>query len=296
MGLHSGKKVRIAVCPAPEDFGICFKRMDIVSGDGMIRARWDSVVTSRLCTTLANSNGASVATVEHLMAALAGCGISNAMIEIDGPEVPILDGSAAQFVAAFLGCGVRSQCAPMHAIRILQPVEVRNGEAIARIEPAGDLEIDFSIMFDDEAIGCQEKSLSMVNGAFIKELCDSRTFCRQADVESMRSIGLALGGTLENAVVVENDKVLSPGGLRYPDEAVRHKMLDAMGDLALAGYPILGRYTGIRAGHALTNRLMQVLFSRPQAYRLVLCDARTVERLPGAGVGRTLLESLMRAA
>ncbi len=286
----------MAVCPAPTGYGIWFRRVDVDSGDNMIPARWDAVVASRLCTRLANDDGVSVSTVEHLMAALEGCGIRNALIEIDGPEVPVLDGSSAPFVAAFLGCGVRTQNAPVHAIRVLQHVEVREAAAVARIEPANELVIDFSIDFDDVAIGIQEKSLSMVNGAFIEELCDSRTFCRRSDVESMRSVGLALGGTLENAVVVDDDRVLNPGGLRHPDEAVRHKMLDAMGDLALAGYPILGRYTGIRSGHALTNRLVRELLSRPRAFRLVLCGPRIVERLPGAGVGGSAPESMECAA
>jgi len=286
----------MAVRPAPGGYGIWFRRIDVDSGDNMIPARWDAVVASRLCTKLANGDGVSVSTVEHLMAALEGCGIRNALIEIDGPEVPVLDGSAAPFVAAFLGCGVRTQNAPVKAIRVLQHVEVREGAAVARIEPADELVIEFSIDFADVAIGIQEKSLSMVNGAFIEELCDSRTFCRRSDVESMRSVGLALGGTLENAVVVDDDKVLNPGGLRHPDEAVRHKMLDALGDLALAAYPILGRYTGISSGHALNNRLVRELLSRPRAFRLVPCDSRIAERLPGAGVGRSGPASMECAA
>ena len=291
-GLHSGQKVRLAVLPASAEHGIWFRRTDVNDVGAMIPARWDAVVPSRLCTKLANAHGVSVSTVEHLMAALAGCGIRNALIEIDGPEVPVLDGSSAKFVEDFLDCGVQVQSVPTRAIRVLGPVEVQEGEAAARIEPAPELEIDFSIDFDDQAIGVQAKSLRIVNGAFIRELCDSRTFCRWADVGSMRSIGLALGGTLENAVVVDDDKVLSPGGFRYPDEAVRHKMLDAMGDLALAAYPILGRYTGICAGHALNNRLLRALLTRPEAFCVVQCDGQTVARLPGAGVSRSLLEGL----
>ena len=283
----------MTVFPASAECGIWFRRTDVDTALAMIPARWDAVVPSRLCTKLANPHGVSVSTVEHLMAALEGCGIRNALIEIDGPEVPAFDGSSARFVEDFINCGVQTQMgAPARAIQVLQPLEVREKKAIARIEPAPELEIDFSIKFDDAAIGAQEKSLRMVNGAFIKELCDSRTFCRWADVESMRRNGLALGGTLENAVVFDDGKVLSPGGLRYPDEAVRHKMLDALGDLALARYPIFGRYTGIRAGHALTNRLLRALLTRPQAFRIVLCDDQTVARLPGAGVDHSLLAGL----
>ncbi len=296
VGLHNGQKVRLTVRPARVDFGVWFRRVDEVNGDRMIPARWDSVAQSRLCSRLENADGVSVSTVEHVMAALEGCGIRNALIDIDGPEVPILDGSAAPFVTTFFRCGIRTLDAPMRAIRILEPVEVCDGEASARIEPAQVLEIDFSIEFEDAAIGSQAMSLSMVNGTFINELCDSRTFCRKADVEFMRSVGLARGGTLRNAVVVDGGTVLNPGGLRYPDEAVRHKMLDVMGDLALAAHPILGRYTGIRAGHALTNRLMRELFARPQAFRLIRCDADTVAALPGSGIGESLPEGLKRAA
>ena len=284
IGLHSGAVVRMVVNPASADYGIWFRRTDIALGDVMIPARWDAVIASRLCTMIGNAAGATVSTIEHVMAALAGCGIHNALIEINGPEVPILDGSAAQFVKAFLGRGLREQSTPVRAIRILSAVEVREGDAIARLEPSEMLEIDFRIDFAESAIGRQEKLLNMANGAFVRELCDSRTFCRQQDVNDMRARGLALGGTLDNAVVVEGDQVLSPGGLRHEDEPVRHKMLDALGDLALAGGPILGRYTGIRAGHALTNRLLHALFARRDAWKMVDCGVLAGQKLPGAGV------------
>lgn len=286
LGLHSGAPVRMAVRPASADYGIWFRRTDLTSGDVMVPARWDAVVPSKLCTLVANPSGVSVSTIEHIMAALAGCGIHNALIEIDGPEVPILDGSAVPFVETFLAKGIVVQSSPVMALRILQSVEVRDGEAVARLDPSDMLEIDFSIDFAEQAIGKQEKHLNMSNGAFVRELCDSRTFCMQADVVAMRARGLALGGTLENAVVFEDGRVLSPGGLRHSDEPVRHKMLDALGDLSLAGGPILGRYTGIRAGHALTNRLLRALFAQPQAYRLVECGLQTGCKLPGVGVQR----------
>lgn len=286
-GLHSGKPVRMVVQPASADYGIWFRRVDINFGDQMIAARWDTVVPSRLCTLVSNADGHSVSTIEHIMAALSGCGIHNALIEIDGPEVPILDGSAQPFVAGLLSKGIRTQNVPVRAIRILETIEVREGEAVARLEPSDMLEIDFQIDFADSAIGHQEKSLNMSNGAFVRELCDSRTFCRQADVDAMRANGLALGGNMENAVVFEGDKVLSPGGLRHADEPVRHKMLDALGDLALAGGPILGRYTGLRAGHAMTNSLLRALFARPDAWEFVECGLPTGRKLPGVGVLRS---------
>lgn len=274
----------MTVHPASAEYGIWFRRTDVVGADAMIPALWDAVVPSRLCTKIVNRAGVSVSTVEHVMAALAGCGIQNALIEIDGPEVPILDGSSAAFVAGFMGRGLQQLDASSRALRILETVEVSDGFASARLDPADTLEIDFHIEFKDRAIGRQEKTLNMANGTFVRELCDSRTFCRQRDVEAMRANGLALGGSLENAVVVDGGEVLTPGGLRHDDEAVRHKMLDALGDLALAGAPILGRYTGLRAGHALTNRLLRTLFARPGAFRMETCDAVMARRLPGVGV------------
>ena len=274
----------MVVNPASADYGIWFRRTDLSGVDPLIPARWDAVIPSRLCTLLGNAAGATVSTVEHVMAALAGCGIHNALIEIDGAEVPILDGSAEQFVKAFLARGLREQTAPVRAVQILKAVEVRDGDAVARLDPSEMLEIDFRIDFADSAIGSQAKLLSMANGAFVRELCNSRTFCRQQDVDEMRALGLALGGTLDNAVVIEGDRVLTPGGLRHEDEPVRHKMLDALGDLSLAGGPILGRYTGIRAGHALTNRLLRALFARPDSFRVIECGAQAGQKLPGAGV------------
>ena len=274
----------MTVHPASADYGIWFRRTDVTDRDALIPARWDAVVPSRLCTLVANAAGVSVSTIEHVMAALAGCAIHNALIEIDGPEVPILDGSAEPFVRGFLFKGIRPQAAPVRAIRVLKPVEVSDGEAIARLEPADMLEIDFRIEFAEPVIGKQAKHLVMANGVFVRELSDSRTFCRMSDVETMRANGLALGGTMDNAVVFDANRVLSPSGLRHPDEPVRHKMLDALGDLALAGAPILGRYTGIRAGHALTNRLLRALFARPDAFRMTDVAVPVAAKLPGMGV------------
>ena len=283
VGLHSGAPARLEIHPAPAGFGIMFRRTDL-NPSVDIPARWDRVTPSKLCTLMDNGQGVTLSTVEHIMAALAGTGIHNALVSVDGPEVPILDGSAAPFVRGILRAGIQMQAQPLRAIRVLRPVEVREGEAFARLTPADHLEIDFEIDFTDAAIGHQEKVLDMANGAFLRELADSRTFCRQADVDAMRKNGLALGGTYMNAVVVDGARVLTPGGLRHADEAVRHKMLDAMGDLALAGAPLLARYTGHRAGHAMTNRLLRVLFADPTAWEWVTCSDEMESRLPGAGV------------
>ena len=281
-GLHSGAPVRMVIRPAPARHGIWFRRSDL-PGQPRIPALWDHVVPSKLCTLLDDGNGATVSTIEHVMAALAGCGIHNALIDIDGPEVPILDGSAAIFVDGILKAGIRRQPAAVEAIRVLRTITVREGEAEATLSPAAQLEIDFHIDFTDAAIGRQHRHLDVVNGAFMRELADSRTFCRQADVTAMQQNGLALGGTYFNAVVFEDDRVLSPGGLRHADEPVRHKMLDAMGDLALAGAPLLAHYQGNRAGHALTNKLLRALFSQPDAWERVTLTPAQAARLPGPG-------------
>jgi len=285
-GLHSGRPVRLVVRPAPADHGIWFTRTDTAAHGDCIPARWDHVERTPLCTRLVGENGDSVSTVEHLMAALAGLGIFNAEITLDGPEVPILDGSAEPFVRGFLRRGVEVLDVPARAVRVLKPVEVVVGAARARLEPGDGMAMQFDIDFPDAAIGHQSRRMSLANGAFVHNLCDSRTFCRLADVESMQAQGLALGGTFDNAVVFDGERVLSPGGLRHDDEPVRHKMLDALGDLAMAGAPILGLYTGDRAGHAVTNTLLRALFADADNWEIVDCDEMTARGLPGAGVSR----------
>ncbi len=284
VGLHTGLPVEMSICPAPVDHGIVFERSDIRLGNARIPALFDFAEQSPLCTKIVNQSGVSVSTIEHVMAALAGCGVHNALIRIDGPEVPVMDGSAAPFVRSILSAGVKRQSAPIRVIEVLSTVEVHTAQGWARLGPANGLTIDFHIDFADQAIGKQSKSLDLANGTFVRELCDSRTFCRAADVDAMRAVGKALGGTMENAVVVDGDTVLSPGGLRHDDEAVRHKMLDALGDLALAGAPLLGHYEGHKAGHTLTNMLLRELFATPDGYRIRDCDSGLAARLPGAGV------------
>ncbi len=284
VGLHSGKPAKLVLRPAVAGHGIWFKRVDIELGDAMIPAMYDAAEQTALCTRLVNGSGVSVSTVEHVMAALAGCGIHNALVEIDGPEVPILDGSAAPFVRGIMSRGVRQQDAPVLAYQVLKPVTVEANGAKATLLPSDRLTIEFHIDFEDKAIGSQTKTLDMRNGAFARELCDSRTFCRRADVEAMHEAGLALGGTLDNAVVVDGEEILTPGGFRHQDEAVRHKMLDALGDLALAGGPLLGHYIGDKAGHSMTNALLRALFETPGAVRPILCDAETTAHLPGQGL------------
>ena len=283
VGLHTGRRVNVTVEPQAAHMGLWFARADLPNS-AMIPARYDAVPMSRLCTKLRGDDGAEVSTIEHIMAALAGCGIHNALVALDGPELPILDGSAAPFVRAFLAAGIQQQDAPIHAIEILREVKVTDGDSIATLSPASGLEMDFTIDFADAAIGRQRRVANLANGRFVREFCDSRTFCRKSDVDAMHAAGLALGGSYDNAVVVDGDTVLTPGGLRHADEAVRHKMLDALGDLALAGAPILGRYTGVRAGHMLTNQLLRALFASHGAWRVVECTPQQAASLPGIGV------------
>lgn len=283
IGLHSGEEVELKLCPAPANFGLCFFRSDVEIGDCAIPARWDRVEQSPLCTKLVNEAGISVSTVEHLLSALAGCGVHNARIEINGPEVPILDGSAVPFVRQILADPLTQLDQPVEAIRILKDIEFKTDQGWARLVPSDIPKMSFHIDFKDAAIGVQSKSINMSNGSFVRELCDSRTFCRSVDVETMRANGLARGGSLENAVVVDGAKVLSPGGLRHADEAVRHKMLDALGDLTLSGAPIIGHYIGHRAGHAITNNLLCVLFATPGSFERVSCSDDVLQILPGIG-------------
>lgn len=297
VGLHSGKKARLVVNPAQADHGIQFKRTDIALGNTVIPALWDHVERTALCTRLVNAAGVSVSTVEHVMAALAGCGIHNALIEIDGPEVPILDGSSAPFVRGLMARGIRRLGVPVKAIEVLKPVTVSKDGATATLLPCDRLMIEFHIDFEEQAIGRQSRVLDLRNGAFVRELCDSRTFCRRADVEAMQANGLALGGVPgENAIVFDGNCVESGEGLRHTDEPVRHKMLDALGDLALAGGPLLGRYVGDRAGHSLTNTLLRELFATPGAVRLVDCDHAMTARLPGQGLVWSEVPSTRRVA
>ncbi len=284
VGLHGGQTAVMVLKPAAAGHGIWFKRTDIELGNALIPAVYDMVERTPLCTRLVNDAGVSVSTVEHIMAALAGCGVHNALIEIDGPEVPIMDGSSIDFVRGIMAKGVRRQASPVLAYEVLKPVTASREGASASIKPADGLIIDFHIDFEDAAIGNQTKTLDMRNGSFVRELSDSRTFCRRIDVETMRENGLALGGTLENAVVVQGTEILTPGGFRHADEAVRHKMLDALGDLYLAGGPILGHFTGDKSGHSMTNTLLRTLFETPGAVRPILCTPEQAACLPGQGL------------
>ncbi len=275
VGLHSGSKVRLSLMPAPADAGIVFRRLDR-PGAPDIEARCENVVETRLCTVLAHPGDPSlrVGTVEHVLAALSAAGISNAVVAINGPEVPILDGSAASFVFLIDCAGTVAQDAPLEAIEVLRPVRIDQGEASVALLPFGPgaiptLDIEMAIDFPAAAIGRQSIRIGLSTEAFRNELSRARTFTLLEDIEALRAAGLARGGSLENAVVVDGPRLLNRGGLRMPDEFVRHKALDVVGDLALAGAPIYGRFVGRCSGHALNNRLLRAFFADAANWRAV---------------------------
>lgn len=269
VGLHGGEHVRMTLYPAEPDTGIVFRRSDVHDKFNEIPARFDYVADTRMCTTLRNADGVSVMTVEHLMAALSGCGIDNLTVEIDGPEIPVMDGSAEPFVFLIECAGVVEQDAPRSVIQILEPVTVRRGDCIATLEPAEEFSIQFGIDFDNAVIGRQEISLNLTEPSFKAEICRARTFGFLHEVESLREAGLAKGGSLDNAVVLNGDTVMNDGGLRYTNEFVRHKVLDCIGDLYLAGAPVLGCFRGEKTGHALNNELLRTLFANTDAWTRV---------------------------
>jgi len=279
VGLHSGRRVTVTLCPAPAGTGIVFHRTDL----GMsIPARFDRVGDTRLCTVLVSPDHpeARVGTVEHLMAALSACGVGNAVVELDGPEVPVLDGSAAPWLFLLDCAGIAILAEPARVVQVLRTVHVQDGDAFAELRPGAlpGLDLALSIAFDAPAIGRQALSLTLSEDAFRTELADARTFVQAHEVAGLRAAGLAQGGSLDNAVVVDGAQVLNPAGLRCPDEFVRHKMLDAVGDLALAGAALQGRFVGHRSGHALNNLVLRALFADAANWREVPSMVHAWER------------------
>ncbi len=273
IGLHSGTRVTLTLAPAKADAGIVFKRMDIEGPAAFIPARYDLVSDTRLGTTLTNAHGVSISTVEHLMAALAGCGVDNALVEVDGPEVPIMDGSSAPFVAAIEQTGLRVLEAHRRVVRVLKPVEVREGASIAALLP-NDVDeagfgLDITIDFNHPLLARHQRYYDFSRLDFGRELGAARTFGFEHEVAHLRAQGLARGGSLENAIVVGKDAVLNPEGLRFADEFIRHKALDCLGDFSLAGYGMEAQVVTYRPGHGINNKLLRALFADPSSYRLV---------------------------
>lgn len=269
VGVHSGAHVRLALKPAPVNSGVVFVRTDVRDGDNSVRAHADYVSTQRNCTSLRNEAGVEVHTVEHLLSACAGLGIDNLLVEMDGAELPILDGSSAQFVQTLLNAGLAPQFAERRAIRIVEPIEVRMGAKRAAFMPATEfdgLDLDVTIRFADPAIGVQRRQIQLTRDSFLTDIAQARTFGFLADAEKLRAAGLALGASMDNSVVIDAGQVINPDGLRFDDEFVRHKLLDAIGDLALAGAPICGRFVADQPGHALNARLVRALLDTPEAW------------------------------
>ncbi len=276
IGLHKGTLVRLVLKPAEENTGILFRRTDLETNDRTVTdipARYDSVTDATMCTTIGNAAGTKVATIEHLMAAVSALQIDNLLIEIDAEEVPVMDGSSDAFIELLDQAGQRTLSTPRRFIRVLEPISVEDGLRVGTLHPCDEgLRIELSIDFDNQVIGKQDLALTISPDSFREELSRSRTFGFLKDVEMLRSLGLAQGATLDNAVVLDGEEVLNDGGLRSPDEFVRHKTLDAVGDLALAGAPILARYNASRAGHAFNNQVLHALFAHPDSWEYVTCD------------------------
>ncbi len=269
VGVHTGDRVRLAVRPAPVGTGIVFVRTDIRDRDNRIPVSGEAVVDARLNTMIENAAGVRLSTIEHLMAAFAALGVSNAVVEVDGPELPILDGSALQFVQLLDRAGFRRQEAPVRYIEILEPIRVQEGDKTAALLPCDRYEMRFEIDFPTPVIGNQVVDFVVDEQTFRDEIMAARTFGFAHEVEALRKAGLARGGSLENAVVIDGDQILNPGGLRMEREFVKHKALDAIGDLYVLGAPLLGRYEGVKAGHAINNLLVRELLANPQAWREV---------------------------
>lgn len=267
VGVHTGERVRVSIRPAPADAGVNFVRTDLKGRDNRVAVAPDAVVKTQLGTVIGNAAGVTVSTIEHLMAAFSALDIDNATVELDGPEVPIMDGSALPFVTLLDRAGRRVQDAPRRYIEVTKSVEVVDGDKRAALAPSNRFVMDFEIAFPTPVIGRQRVVLNITEASFRAELADCRTFGFAHEVEALRAMGLARGGSLDNVVVIDGDRILNPEGLRRSDEFVRHKALDAVGDLYVLGAPVLGRFTGVKAGHDMNNRLVRALASKRSAWR-----------------------------
>jgi UDP-3-O-[3-hydroxymyristoyl] N-acetylglucosamine deacetylase len=280
IGVHSGLPVNLTLNPADADTGIVFSRTDAAGQEREVRADYRAVTATELATVLGDESGILCSTAEHILAALRGLGVDNAAVEIDGPEVPIMDGSAAPFVAAIDQVGIVSLSETRRYIKVLKPVRVAKGESFGELRPyESGFRLDIEIDFPSVLIGRQSIALDLTAESFRRDLSRARTFGFMKDVSALWSAGKALGASFENTLVLSENRVLNAEGLRYPDEFVRHKALDAVGDLALAGAPILGAYRSVRGGHRLNHAVLVALMSDPTAYEVV--EAREPRRIRG---------------
>jgi UDP-3-O-[3-hydroxymyristoyl] N-acetylglucosamine deacetylase len=269
IGLHSGKQVELQLKPAEIDNGIKFIRTDKIK-DNVINAVWSNVTETVLSTTISNKGGLKISTIEHLMSALSGLHIDNLNIYINAPEVPIMDGSSRPFVDAIEDTGIKIQSKKRKILNVKKVIEVKNNDSSVKIIPNKQFSIDFEIDFPSQLVSKQSCQLQLINGNYKADIAAARTFGFEKDVEHLRSNGLALGGSLDNAVVVGERKILNKDGLRYNDEFVRHKILDSIGDLYLAGSPIIGYFYGNKSGHYLNNQLLRKLFSNESNYEYIV--------------------------
>ena len=288
IGLHTGVEATLIIKPAKPNSGIIFKRTDLKKNNIIIPNIFN-VSSAVFCTTISNEHGASVSTIEHLMGALYGLGVDNALIEINNYEVPILDGSAKLFVEAIIKVGIKNSNAPIKIVKIEKRVEFSDGKKTISIEPSKvSLDIDFELKYENELIGTQ-RNLIKVFESDLTDIYNSRTFCLFEDVEKLKKMGLAKGGNLDNAVVVKNDKILNKSGLRNEKEFVNHKILDCMGDLYLSGYKIIGKITCSQGGHKLTNQLLRKVFQNDENFSLIEI---TEKHLPNAFINKSHLRSI----
>ena len=269
VGLHSGCNVNIKIHPAPINTGIIFRRTDLEFGKNEIKAEFKNVTTTNLGTSIANEFGASISTIEHLMASIWGCGIDNLIIEIDNIEVPIMDGSSEPFVFLIECAGITPQNENRKVIEILEKIRIEDGDKFIEVEPAKDFGIDLNIDFNHPQIKINNLNFNSNLHSFKNDICRARTFCFKHEIEQMHKLGLAKGGSLDNSIVIDHDKILNDGALRYKDEFIRHKTLDFIGDLFLAGHYIIGHFKGYKVGHTVNNKFLHYLFSNPQKWRLV---------------------------
>ncbi len=284
IGVHSGERARLTLKPAPVGTGIRFHRVDVPEAEGWIDARGDLVHDVALGTKLRNEYGTTLSTVEHLLAAVYGLGIDNMIIEVDGPEVPIMDGSSSLYTDLILRTGIRQQARRARYLRILKPIEVQDGPKSAMLLPSDDngFHLDATIDFDSEAIGRQRKSILLTPRSFARELAFARTFGFYRDIKKLHSMGLGQGASMENAIAVEDDRILNPEGLRAEDEFIRHKILDAVGDLALVGHRLIGRYVSEQPGHSINNLLVREVLNRPDAWEFDTLENASADRAEAA--------------
>ena len=284
VGVHSGASATLTIKPAAVNTGINFVRTDITDRPNVVPARWDAVTETRLCTVVSNKHGVTVSTIEHLLSAFAALGLDNAIVDINGPEVPIMDGSAIHFVEKLNVTGLARQGAARGALRVKKAVSYKEGDKETFLAPADGAFYGMEIDFENQLIGRQKYTHALTESHYRSDIAAARTFGFLPEIEQLKKLGFARGGSLDNAIVIDGDKVLNPEGLRFRNEFVRHKILDAIGDIYLCGAHLIGHYHGVKAGHAMNNKILRTLFATPDAFEFVVAGARDTNRRAANGV------------